>query len=299
MKAVNCEEFKQWVLVRRDIGHEGYADLLESRPPCRELVLQHPLLEFFAIDGPVVFDTEFALEKIDLPLSCRRRDPVDHGVRKSNVRLDPFRQGRVGQGGRADDGIGGDNPVMRDVVARHHRERHDALIFTRLQAGNDQAEDSLRLIRILSICRNCRMSRVELAGSVDEISTFRNRQRYDPGGRIRKLGRDHLRITDRQDVDHRPGHPCRRLVVVLFDDGRQEVLRGKLFAHDRIGRQDAGPDDRPIMILALVEQVVEIYGLMRPVEVADAEVDDTRCERRSLIGRDGSRLCDLGKRCQR
>jgi hypothetical protein len=86
-------------------------------------------------------------------------------------------------------------------------------------------------------------------------------------------------IADRQDVDHRCGDARRRLVVVLLDHRRQEILRrsfSRIASSDGSTRRRQSPSRDP----AGIEQIVEIDRLMGAVEIADAEVHDAGLQRR-------------------
>ena len=45
-------------------------------------------------------------------------------------------------------------------------------------------------------------------------------------------------------------------------------------AADLLAVEHAGADDRPVVVAAGIEQLVEIDGLMGAVEIADAEMQD-------------------------
>ncbi len=131
------------------------------------------------------------------------------------------------------------------------------------------------------------MGRVERTRCVDEIAAFSDRHRNDADVRVRQRldqGRD---VAGGDDVDHRRGDAGSRPVIVLLDDGGQEILRLQLVAHGPVGRHHAGADDRPVMRLAGVEQVIEIDRLMSAVEVADPEMQDAGGQALGIIGRHG------------
>ena len=64
----------------------------------------------------------------------------------------------------------------------------------------------------------------------------------------------------------------------------------KLGAADLLALEDAGADQRPVMADAGIEQIVEIDGLVRAMEIADAEMHDAGLERGAVVFRTG----DLG-----
>jgi hypothetical protein len=72
---------------------------------------------------------------------------------------------------------------------------------------------------------------------------------------------------------------------VLFYDRGQPVLFGKLFPSRLLAFEDAGPDDRPVVIVTRIEKIVEINRLMRPMEIADTEMQDAGAQAAPLIGR--------------
>ena len=64
------------------------------------------------------------------------------------------------------------------------------------------------------------------------------------------------------------------MAAVLLDHGGQPVLLLELVAADLLALEHAGADDRPVMAVAGIEQVVEIDRLVRAMEIADAEMHD-------------------------
>ena len=135
------------------------------------------------------------------------------------------------------------------------------------------------------------MGRIEDAGGrVDEVATFGDGQRNDLDGRVGKPFDDACRIARHQEVDHRAGDAGAHMAAVLLDDRGQPVLLFQLAAADLLAFEHAGADQRPVMADARIEQVVEIDGLVRAVEIADAEMHDAGFECRAVILRTG----DLG-----
>jgi hypothetical protein len=175
--------------------------------------------------------------------------------------------------------------VSGNVVAGHDGEGGDAACLALLKAGKDQAEDGLRARRVLPIFGDCRMGRIERTRCIDEIAAFGDRHRNDADFRVGQRlhqGRD---VAGGDDVDHRRGDAGGGPVVVLLDDGGQEILGLQLVAHGAVGRHHAGADDCPVMRLAGVEQVVEIDRLVGAVEIADAEMHDAGSQALGVIGR--------------
>ena len=72
---------------------------------------------------------------------------------------------------------------------------------------------------------------------------------------------------------------------VLLDHGGQPILLLELLAAGLLAVEDAGADDRPVVVEPGIEQVVEIDRLMRAVEVADAEMQDAGLERGAIVFR--------------
>ncbi len=123
-----------------------------------------------------------------------------------------------------------------------------------------------------------------------KIATLGCRHRHDADFGIGKGSNDGLRISYRQDVHHRRGHPRRRLVVGPAPQTGQKILCRQLVAHGLIGGQDTGPDDRPVVIRAGVEQIIQIDRLMGAVKIADTEMDDTTGKFLRIIGGNGAVL---------
>ena len=146
MATVEDAQFHQ--LIRSHVGHESDADLFQRRPTERELVLQHPLLEFFAEDRPGIVDAVGVAGNGDLALTGCRRDAVDHGIGEGDVFVDPLGEIGVGQPGQAGDGRLCHFAIAGNVVAAHYGEGRNAGRAAALEAGDDQAEDALRMVRI-------------------------------------------------------------------------------------------------------------------------------------------------------
>jgi len=58
----------------------------------------------------------------------------------------------------------------------------------------------------------------------------------------------------------------------LLDDGRQPILLAELFPHEDVGCADARADQRPIVLAAIIEEIIEVDRLMRAMKVAYAEM---------------------------
>ena len=283
MAAVEDADLHQ--LEGRDVRDELHADLFQRRPPVVEAVLEHPLPERLAEHRPVVADAEFALEDLALALAGGGRDAVDHAVRKGDVLRDPAGEVLVDQARQPYDGIGRDMAVMGNVVAGHHREGDALLVAPAHQSGEDQAEDGLRRRHVPRVGDDVGMRRVESSGRrVDEIAALGDGHRDDADPRVGELVDDGLRVAGRQEVDHHAGDARLPVAGVLLDHGGQPVLRLEPGAAGLLALEHTGADQRPVMPLARVEQVVEIDRLVRAVEIADAEMHDARFQRSAVIG---------------
>ena len=283
------------VLVGGDVGHELHADLLQRRAAGGKIVLQHPLLEFLAIDRPGIVDAQCLAAMVDLALAGRRGDAVHHAVRKGDIRRNPFGQRAIDQPRHADDGGRADLAVMGNVVAGHHREGGNAARMPRPQPRADQAEHRRRRLGVLRVGDDRRMGRIELAVRINEIAALGHRQGDDPDRRIGELFDDRRRVAHRQHVDHRAGHPGAGAGIVLLDDGGQVILPRQPVAHGLVGGHDAGAEDREIVPLPHLEQGVEIDRLMGPMEIADAEMHDAGTQARAVVARHRGLAGDVGK----
>jgi len=104
------------------------------------------------------------------------------------------------------------------------------------------------------------------------------------------------RVADLEMIDHRRGDTGVRGRGLLLDDGGQPVLRHELLAHRLVGGANADADQRPVVVAAKIEEVVEIDRLMRAVEVADADVHDAGRERARIIRGDCGGLAQFLER---
>ncbi len=154
MAAVEDADLHQ--LEGRDVVDELHADLFQRRPPVGEIVLQHPLHERFAEHRPVVLEAEFLGEDRALAVGRRRRDAVDHGVRKGDVVVHPAGEILLDQLRQPDNRVRRDMAVVGDVVAGHDGEGRDVLLAPPHQPGEDQAEHGLRRVHVLRSRRRCR-----------------------------------------------------------------------------------------------------------------------------------------------
>jgi hypothetical protein len=126
------------------------------------------------------------------------------------------------------------------------------------------------------------MLRIKLSrGGIDHVAAFRHGERDDADGRVFQRGQQAGTVGWRDEIDHRPGDTGLTDIGFLLDDGGEIILRGEFLAHHLVGRQHACTDNRPVMIEAHVEEIIEIDGEMGAVEIANAEMDNARRERRA------------------
>ncbi len=186
--------------------------------------------------------------------------------------------------------------VAGDVVAGHDGERHDAIVAAPHQPGKDEAEHGLRRRSRLRVGNDVGVGRIEHARSrIDEIAAFGDGQRDDADRRVGKPFDDRRRIAGHQEIDHGTGDAGAHMAGILLDHGGQPVLLGKLAATDLLGLEDAGADQRPVVADARIEQIVEIDGLVRAMEIADAEMHDAGLERRAIVFRPGNFFRQVGE----
>src|SRR5690606_21057576 len=89
------------------------------------------------------------------------------------------------------------------------------------------------------------------------------------------------------EARHRRGDARGHAGLVLLDHGGEEILRGHALAGGRVEGEHPGPDDGEIARAAGIEQIVEIDGLLRAVETADAEMHDAGRDVGARVGRAG------------
>ena len=133
----------------------------------------------------------------------------------------------------------------------------------------------------------------------DVISAFGDGERDNAdlgrGERIKKR-RD---VIGPNEIDHRAGDAGLGRICFLLDDGCQPVLFFELLANVDIGVTNTGADNRPVMIAAGVEQIVEIDRLMRPVKIADANMNDAGAKIGALVFRTRNACRQARKRRRR
>jgi hypothetical protein len=252
------------------IGEHG-ADVLPRRPPGGEVVLQHPLAEGFGDDGPAVVDPDVVAQPRAVGVVGDRRDAVDHRVGERAVLPDPCREGATEALGRRQRGAAGSVAVARQVVATEDRERSGGAVAADGKRGGDAIERA----------RRGRCRRLGVPGLGDREREDRGRRRGDEVGDVRVVapGRRVHEADDR--ADHRHG----RLTVSLFDQGVQMVLGAQRRRHVGVPLEEPEADDPRVAPGG--RELVHVDGEMRPVEAADADVDDVRRHARPVVRRDG------------
>ncbi len=133
MAAVEDADLHQ--LVRRDIGHELYAHLFQRWTSGGEMILHHPLLEFFAEDWPVVVNAEFIRQQIDFTFAGRRRNAVHHRIRERDIGMDPVGEFRIRKPGQSAHRVFCHMAVSGNVVAGHDGKGRGALGLAHLQSA--------------------------------------------------------------------------------------------------------------------------------------------------------------------
>src|SRR3546814_5913380 len=71
--------------------------------------------------------------------------------------------------------------------------------------------------------------------------------------------------------------------LIELDHRRQPILRLERLAHPGIGRTHSRAEDRPVVVLAQSEQIVEIGRHMRAVEITQADMKDSWRQARAII----------------
>ncbi len=242
-------------LVRADIVDHQHARLLQRRPAIGEVVLDHPGAERLGHHRPPVVDTEVAAHLGGHLQSRCGSDAVDHRVGERAVFADPFGQLGIDAFGAGQHGPLGDLTVVLDVVARHDGRGGDSLVTTPGERLGDQRE----------------------RGTVGiAVAAFGDGQRNDPGRRRSQHLQRRLRIVGSITViDDRPDHlGVPGAVGVLQDQRVQPVLVGEDVAHGPVGGHHADAADAPFLRQSLLQQQVDVGGLVRAVEVAGADMRD-------------------------
>jgi hypothetical protein len=279
-------------LVGHDVVDDLDADVLERRSPRGEVVLEDPLREGLADDGPRVLDAEPLSQGRDVLGRRHGGDPVDHAVGEGDVLLHPLPELGVLEAGEGDDHLLRHVAVAGQVVARHHGEGLGAGVPATPRGLDDEAEHAPRHTPVSEVRRQVRLQdrvvRVELTRHlVDVVAALGHGERHDPRRRVDHPRQDRVGVVGREEVvDHRPDDAGLQRPVRVLDDECVEVVLGRhRVAHACVARQEPDADDAPVEGLALVHQCVEIHGLVGAVEPADTEVDDARGDGRAVVCR--------------
>ena len=96
-----------------------------------------------------------------------------------------------------------------------------------------------------------------------------------------------LRVVGRVAVvDDRADHPRVAAAVGVLQDQRVETVLGvEDVAHLAVGGHHADAADAPFVREALLQQPVDVHGLMRAVEVTDADMHDADAELVAVVVR--------------
>ena len=142
------------------------------------------------------------------------------------------------------------------------------------------------------------MGRVEPARGVEEIAAFGDGQRHDADVWIGERRDDGGEVARLQVIDHRADDMRLAPLRLLLDHGGQPILRRQEIPRLAVPVHHPGADDRPVLPLAGGKQPVQIIGLMGPVEIADAEMQDARGQVVARIGGPAHRPGQIVKRCE-
>jgi hypothetical protein len=122
-----------------DPGSRG----LPRRTPAREVAGQDPLGERLGHDQRRVVDAGERLSVREVGVGGPRRDPVDHGRRERDVRVDPLSESGIDRTREVGDHAAGHRAVAGDVVARHDGQRSDAGVPAGGQPRHQPSGDGL------------------------------------------------------------------------------------------------------------------------------------------------------------
>ena len=274
MRAVQHPELGSFI--GPDIGDKLGSDLVPSRTPVCEAIFNHPLAERFGKDRSFISQ---AFKRLGnrIAIVCRRggNNTVDHGRRASTSRLEPCQQRRI-----AALQVFAHKPcqllsIFGEVVAAHQRQTGQPSIMASAQP----------LLEVVVHALVTRQREIEAAVRSAAIAFFGDGEADEARGGRSKRGGHCLRFIGRdQDVPDRADDPRACSFARAFGDGVKSLLRIHLVCHFARSQRDAG--DCPVPI-ACRHGAIRVPGLMRAVECADAEVDDTCRLRPTVIGKAG------------
>ena len=264
------------------------------------MFLEHPLPERLAENRPVVLDPEAIGENRALSIGRRRGDAVDHAVGKRHGFANERSEAGIDEVGEPRDRVARYMTVPRNVVARHDREGHLPPVATTLQGRENDAEYAPRRLHVRSVVNNLRMIGIERAcGRIDAVPALRDSQRHDPQVRVVEQIDDRAAIfTDRHKVHHGAADPGGIRFRFEFHDGCQPVLRSESVANSLVVGSHAGADQRPLVVFAGIEEIVEVNRLMRAVKISDADVENTGTKHPPVVGRAANGRVEGGQRSQ-
>ena len=178
MAAVEQPELREFV--RRDIGDQRRAAVLEARPARGKAVLDHPLRERLGDDRPSVLDPESRGDARPILVRGGGNDAVDHRRGERDLALDPAAEIGIAQRGEPRDDRPRGRAVARQVVAADDRERREPRRAAARQRLDEKARRAHRRVGIGEVVADVGMAVVELARRrVVAIALLGDRQRDD------------------------------------------------------------------------------------------------------------------------
>ena len=265
---------------------EDRARLVPIRTAGTEVVLHDPMPEALVGHRHLVIDAE-RLHQCQLLGPRGGHDAVHHGVGEAAVGIDPVSQLRVRQAGQRHHGLAQHLAVAQQVVAALAGKGADAPLAPQLECGHHRPESGAGTVGIFGIVLDVRVVFIETLGCrVDVVASLGHGQGDDadrPIGHL--LDQGAVALFHRQVIDHRTHHLRRLARGIEFDQCGQAVLRPHLLAHLAVVGTHPRADDRPVMIQSLLEQPVQIPGLVRAMEVTQADMHDARGQRRTVVVR--------------
>ncbi len=275
------EQAELHLLEGRDLRNELRAGPLPGRARCCEAVLDHPLTERLAADRRGILDAQPARDRGDVFGRGRRHDAIDHGRRERDLALDPGRKAVVAQS-REGEHDGAQRPaVLGQIIAADDGQGTDSRLAAPLQPRDEQADRAARRFRVLEVMADLGVALVERAGCrVVAVALLGDGQRDHRCRRVGQTADDGCGILRRkqnlvygaQDREPFRGGPA-------LDHRVQALLRHEPLAHR--GRAQRHAADAPWSGLGR-QRVLCVAGLVRPVKVAEAEMDNAD---RQVLGR--------------
>ncbi len=267
-----------------DVGDEVDADAFEGRQRAHTSPLEHPLGERLGTHGPSVFETGARFDPGPEFVVGRWHHPVNHARREADVLLDPAGQCRVGMLGELGHHSAQRVPVGREVVEADDGHRRPAVVAPVASGENEMAGKRPGLVRVRHVVDDVGQRGVEASGRrVPAVSLLGHRHRDERHRRERRaqFGRLGRGV---EDGVYRADHPGSHVVAVDDAERVEPVLRLERALGVVVVERHA--DDAEI-VMAGGEQIVDVNGEVGPSERAEAEVDDARADRRSVVARLG------------